>query len=71
MSLIVFEHKDEKPVWFEDLPAIETQCSETQCRIIESAGQLAVSWRQKERQYTLIGATDIAEVSQWVDTLKL
>ena len=67
MSLIVFEHKDEKPVWFEDLPAIETQCSETQCRIIESAG----SWRQKERQYTMIGATDISEVSQWVDTLKL
>ncbi len=70
-SLIVFEHKDEQPVWFGDLPAIETQCSGTQCRIIESAGQLAVSWRQKDRQYTMIGATDIAEVSQWVETLKL
>ena len=70
-SLIVFEHKDEQPVWFGDLPAIETQCSGTQCRIIESAGNLAVSWRQNDRQYTMIGATDIAEVSQWVETLKL
>ena len=70
-SLIVFEHKDEQPVWFGDLPSIETQCSGTQCRIIESAGQLAVSWRQNDRQFTIIGATDVAEVSQWVEPLKL
>ncbi len=70
-SLIVFEHKDEQPVWFGDLPSIETQCSGTQCRIIESAGQLAVSWRQDERQFTMIGAADVAEVSQWVESLKL
>jgi Putative zinc-finger len=70
-SLIVFEHKDEQPVWFGELPSIETQCSGTQCRIIESAGQLAVSWRQKDRQFTMVGAADVAEVSQWVETLKL
>jgi len=70
-SLIVFEHKDEQPVWFGDLPSIETQCSGIQCRIIESAGQLAVSWRQNDRQFTMIGAADVAEVSQWVETLKL
>ena len=70
-SLIVFEHKDEQPVWFGDLPCIETQCSGKQCRIIESAGQLAVSWRQNDRQFTMIGAADVAEVSQWVETLKL
>ena len=70
-SLIVFEHKDEQPVWFGDLPSIETLCHGTQCRIIESAGQLAVSWRQKDRQFTMIGATDVAEVSQWVETMKL
>ena len=70
-SVIVFEHKDEQPVWFGELPSIETQCSGTQCRIIESAGQLAVSWRQKDRQFTMVGAADVAEVSQWVETLKL
>ena len=70
-SLIVFEHKDEQPVWFGDLPSIETQCSGTQCRIIESAGELAVSWKQKDRQFTIIGATDLAEVSQWVETMRL
>ena len=70
-SVIVFEHKDEQPVWFGELPSIETQCSGTQCRIIESAGQLAVSWRQKDRQFTMVGATDVAEVSQWVEKLKL
>ena len=70
-SVIVFEHKDEQPVWFGELPSIETQCSGKQCRIIESAGQLAVSWRQNDRQFTMVGAADIAEVSQWVETLKL
>ncbi len=69
--MIVFEHKDEQSVWFGDLPCIETQCSGKQCRIIESAGQLAVSWRQNDRQFTMIGAADVAEVSQWVETLKL
>lgn len=70
-SLIVFEHKDEQPVWFGELPSIETQCSGTQCRIIESSGELAVSWKQKDRQFTMIGATDLAEVSQWVETMRL
>ena len=70
-SLIVFEHKDEQPVWFGDLPSIETHCSGTQCRIIESAGKLAVSWRQRDRQFTIIGATDVDEVSQWVESMRL
>ncbi len=70
-SLIVFEHKDEQPVWFGDLPTIETQCSGTQCRIIESAGQLAVSWKQHDRQFTMIGATDLAEVNTWIERMRL
>ncbi len=70
-SLLVFEHKDEQPVWFGDLPSIETQCSGTQCRIIESAGQLAVSWKHKDRQFTMIGAADLAEVSTWIEKMRL
>lgn len=70
-SLIVFEHKDEQPVWFGDLPSIETQCSGKTCKIIEAAGQLAVSWKNDDRQLTMIGANDIAEVNQWVASTKL
>lgn len=70
-SLLVFEHKDEQPVWFGDLPSIATQCSGTQCRIIESAGQLAVSWKHKDRQFTMIGAADLAEVSTWIEKMSL
>ena len=66
-SLIVFEHKDEQPVWFGDWPSIETQCSGKTCKIVEAAGQLAVSWKNEDRQLTMIGANDIAEVSQWID----
>lgn len=70
-SLIVFEHRDEQPIWFGDLPAIETLCAGKTCKIIESAGQLAVSWKSQDRQLTMIGANDIAEVNQWVASLKL
>ncbi|MEQ1825409.1 MAG: zf-HC2 domain-containing protein [Pirellula sp.] len=70
-SLIVFEHKDEQPVWFGELPSIETQCSGKSCKIIEAAGQLAVSWKNDDRQLTMIGANDIDEVNQWVASMKL
>ena len=70
-SLIVFEHKEEQPVWFGDSPSIETQCGGKTCKIVESAGQLAVSWKNEDRQLTVIGANDIAEVNQWVETMKL
>ncbi len=70
-SLIVFEHKEEQPIWFGDSPSIETQCSGKTCKIVESAGQLAVSWKNEDRQLTLLGANDIAEVNQWVTSMKL
>ena len=70
-SLIVFEHKDEQPLWFGDAPSIETQCSGTTCKIVESAGQLAVSWKNQDRQLTVVGANDLAEVNQWVASMKL
>ena len=70
-SLIVFEHKDEQPVWFGDFPSIETQCSGKSCKIVESAGQLAVSWKNQDRQLTVVGANDLAEVNQWVASMNL
>ncbi len=70
-SLIVFEHKDEQLVWFGDSPSIETECAGMPCRIIESAGKLAASWRNQDRQMTIVGANDLAEVNQWVNSLKL
>lgn len=70
-SLIVFEHKDEQPLWFGDSPSIEQQCAGVPCRVVESAGQLAVSWKNQNRQMTLVGAEDMAEVNHWVACLKL
>ena len=70
-SLIVFEHNDEQPVWFGDSSSIETQCSGTTCKIVESSGQLAVSWKNQDRQLTVVGANDLAEVNQWVSSMKL
>lgn len=70
-SLIVFEHKDEQPVWFGNSPSIETHCAGMPCKIIESAGQLAASWRNQDRQFTIVSANDLDEVNHWVASLKL
>jgi Putative zinc-finger len=70
-SLILFEHKEEQPIWFGETLPMQAQCSGKKCLIVESAGQLAISWKSDDRQLTLIGVKDIAEVSPWVDSLKL
>ena len=70
-SLFVFEHKDEQPVWFGSASSIETKCAGKPCRIVESAGNLAVTWKNKGRQLTLIGAKDITEVSKWIESLSM
>jgi hypothetical protein len=70
-SLIVFEHRDEQPVWFGDSQSIESLCAGMPCKIIEAAGQLAVSWRNQDRQMTIVGADNRAEVNHWVGSLKL
>lgn len=70
-SLIVFEHKEEQPFWFGDASSIETQCAGRTCKIVESAGQLAVSWKNQDRQLTIIGANDVSEIDDWVATMML
>jgi hypothetical protein len=70
-SMIVFEHKDEQPLWFGDCPSIETQCSGRTCKIVESSGQLAVSWTNADRQLTMIGANDLTEINDWIASMKL
>ena len=70
-SLVVFEHKEEQPFWFGDAASHETQCAGESCKIVESAGQLAVSWKAQDRQLTMIGANDLSEVTAWVESMKL
>lgn len=70
-SLVVFEHKVEQPVWFGNAPATDTQCAGKPCKIIESAGNLAVTWKNKGRQLTMIGAKDKTEVDQWISVLNM
>ncbi len=70
-SLIVFEHKYEQPLWFGKSSSTVEQCAGVECRIVESAGQLAVSWRRGQRQFTMTGATDRSEVEKWIQTMDL
>lgn len=68
MGLIVLEHREDQPVWFGDAPSIQTQCGGKSCQIVEAAGHLAISWKNENRHFTLLGATDLTEVNRWIES---
>ncbi|AMV30595.1 hypothetical protein VN12_00665 [Pirellula sp. SH-Sr6A] len=70
-AFIVLEHREEQPVWFGDAPAIQTQCGAKTCKIVESSGHLAISWKNENRRLTLLGATDLTAVQRWITSIQL
>lgn len=71
MTLIVLEHREDQAVWFGDAPSIQTQCGGRSCKIVESTGHLAISWQNENHHFTLLGATDLTEVSRWIESISL
>ncbi|WP_425399048.1 anti-sigma factor family protein [Aeoliella sp.] len=67
--MTVLEHVDPQPMWFGDRSRVECICGGKPTSVVELSGQLAASWRQGERQITVIGAGDLEEVTRLVDSL--
>ncbi len=62
----VLEHADSQPVWFGDRSRIECLCDGVPTSVVQLNGKLAVSWQYDKRHITVIGATDLEEVTQMV-----
>jgi anti-sigma factor RsiW len=65
----VFEHEDGEDTAFGDQVAVETMCSGKPCKLIDMNDRLAASWSVGNRQLTVIGLRDRAQLESLVDSL--
>ncbi len=69
-SIAIFEHAIDQPVWFGDRPTVECLCHDTPTSVRRVGDRLAATWKEGERYITIIGATDLNEVSDFVAHFK-
>jgi hypothetical protein len=67
--LVIFEHTDEDPEWFDDRPAIKATCNSKPTSIIQCDGELAVTWKGKKRFVTIVGARSVEEITDLMNFL--
>jgi len=69
-SIAIFEHAIDQPVWFGDRPTEECDCHDVPTSIRRAGDRLAATWKEGTRYITMIGATDLDEVAEFVDHFK-
>lgn len=69
-SIAVFEHAIDQPVWFGDRPSESCLCDEVPTNVRQIGNRLAATWKEGERHITIIGATDLNEVTEFVAHFK-
>jgi len=69
-SIAIFEHAIDQPIWFGDRPAEKCLCHEVPTSVRRVGNQLAATWKEGERHITIIGATDLDEVTEFVAYFK-
>jgi len=65
-SIAIFEHSTDQPVSFGDRPTVEYVCHDKPTRVVQMGDQLAATWTEGQRSITIIGATDLDEVTDFV-----
>jgi len=65
-SVAVFEHVDDSPASFGDRPTIHANCSGKDVCLIQCNGQLAATWKEKQRYVTLVGAKDLEDAGRLI-----
>jgi hypothetical protein len=69
-SIAIFEHDIDQPVWFGDRPSEKCLCHEVPTDVKQIGHQFAGTWKEGNRFITIIGATDIDEISDFVAQFK-
>lgn len=69
-SIAIFEHEIDQPVWFGDRPSVECMCHDVPTNVIQVGNRLAAAWKEGKRYVTIIGATDLDEVTEFVAYFK-
>jgi hypothetical protein len=65
-AVAVFEHVDDDLDSFGNRPTIHANCSGKDVCLVQCNSQLAVTWKEKERYITLVGAKDLQDASRLI-----
>jgi len=65
-SIAVFEHASDDPASLGDHPTIHANCSGKDVCLVQCNGQLAATWKDKDRYVTLVGAKDLEEAGRLI-----
>jgi hypothetical protein len=65
-SVAVFEHVADDPASLGDHPTIHANCSGKDVCLVQCSGQLAATWKDKNRYITLVGAKDLEDASRLI-----
>jgi len=68
-EFLIFEHKEEQPMWFGDSPAISAKCGGQICQCVQMPNQLAVTWKVGTRYVTAIGINGLEEITSLVSVM--
>ncbi len=65
-QIVIFEHDDETPQWFEGQPKKNMICDGKTCCLVNLDSQMAASWQHGKRHITVIGIHDEQEVDKLI-----
>jgi len=65
-SIAIFEHAIDQPVRFGDRPTVQRLCHNVPTSVIKAGDRLAATWREGQRNITIVGATDLEEVNDFI-----
>jgi len=69
-SIAIFEHNTDQPVSFGDRPTVEYVCHDKPTSVVQMGDHLAATWKEGRRSITIIGATDLNEITKFVAHFK-
>ncbi len=70
VSLIMFEHDEPQLDWFGHRPAVQANCGDKSCCLIQLGDRLAGSWPLEKGHVTVVGMRDVAELKALVQSLR-
>ncbi len=64
--IVIFEHDEKTPQWFEGQPKKNMICNGKRCCLVDLDSQMAASWQHGKRHITVIGINDEQEVDKLI-----
>ena len=65
-AFAIFEHDIDQPIWYGDRPALECVCHDKPTSVVQVGDRLAATWKNGARYITVIGASNLEEVTDFI-----